>query len=129
MKPFFSTLLGWALLTSAAHADLKIDGVPNEPEWQTARHITDFKVVQPLTKGDSQHPMEVWLLPTPEGLAVAFHSSQDASAPRSRQRTQRDQFGSVDRVNLVVDYDGEGGTGYNFTLTGPLSRLTPRPGR
>ena len=110
-------LLGWALLTSAAHAGLKIDGIPNEPEWQTARHITDFKVVQPLTKGDSQQPMEVWLLPTPDGLAVAFHSSQDAAAPRSRQRTQRDQYGSVDRVNFVVDYDGEGGTGYNFTLT------------
>ena len=92
MKPFFSTLLGWALLTSAAHAGLKIDGIPNEPEWQMARHITDFKVVQPLTKGDSKQPMEVWLLPTPDGLAVAFHSSQDAAAPRSRQRTQRGNF-------------------------------------
>lgn len=105
------------LSSSLAHAALKIDGVPDEKEWQTARHITDFKVVQPLTRGESREPMEVWLLPTPEGLAVAFHSTQHADVPRSRQRTQRDQFGSVDRVNFVVDYNADGGTGYNFTLT------------
>lgn len=101
----------------SAQAALHIDGTPDEPEWQAAQHITDFKVVQPLTKGASKQPMEVWLLPTPEGLAVAFHSTQGDDVPRSRQRTQRDQFGTVDRVNLVVDYNGDGGTGYNFTLT------------
>ena len=102
---------------SPTPAGLRIDGIPDEAEWQAAQHITGFKVVQPLTKGDSQHPMEAWLLPTAEGLAVAFHSTQGSDIPRSRQRTQRDQFGSVDRVNLVVDYNGDGGTGYNFTLT------------
>jgi len=32
------------------------------------------------------------------------------------KRAQRDQGGPVDRVNLYVDFDGDGRNGYNFTL-------------
>lgn len=117
LRRLLTALVLWSLVAGPAHGSIRIDGVPDDPEWTHARHITDFKVVQPLTRGESRHPMEAWLLPTAEGLAVAFRSRQLADVPRSRQRTQRDQFGAVDRVNLVVDYNADGATGYNFTLT------------
>jgi hypothetical protein len=117
VKRFIQSLALALLATSTGHAALRIDGVPDEPEWAHAKHITDFRIVQPFTRAVSREPTEAWLLATPEGLAVAIRVTQSAGVPRSRQRTERDQFASVDRVNLVVDYDGDGGTGYNFTLT------------
>lgn len=104
------------LLAGTAEASLRIDGIPDEPEWSTALRITDFKIVQPLTRAAGSHPTEAWILATPDGLAVAFRNSQPVDVPRTRQRTQRDQMAPVDRVNVVVDYDGDGGTGYNFTV-------------
>ncbi len=104
------------LAAPAVHAELRIDGVPDEPEWQTAQHITDFKIVQPLTRAVSQQATEAWILATPAGLAVAFKNTQSPDVPRKRQRTQRDQPAPVDRVNVVIDYDGDGATGYNFTV-------------
>src|SRR3546814_5869940 len=53
----------------------------------------------------------------PEGLAVAFRNLQPASVPRTSQRVQRDFEEQVDGVNLMVDFDGDGRTGYNFTVS------------
>lgn len=101
----------------AARAELRIDGVPDEPDWAAGKHITDFRVVQPLTGAASAYPTEAWILATPQGLAIAFRNLQSAATPRTRQRIQRDEDAPVDRVNLMVDFDADGGTGYNFTLT------------
>jgi len=93
-----------------------IDGKIDAAEWAGAEHVTDFKLTEPLTLAPSPYPTEAWILATPEGLAIGFRNTQPASVPRTRQRTQRDQDASVDRVNLMIDYDGDGRSGYNFTL-------------
>src|SRR3546814_10950298 len=36
---------------------------------------------------------------------------------RTSQRVQRDFEEQVDRANLMVDFDGDGRTGYNFTVS------------
>ena len=61
-------------------------------------------------------PTEAWILATPEGLAIAFRNLQPASVPRTRQRVRRDFNDQVDRVNLMIDFDGDGRTGYDFTV-------------
>jgi hypothetical protein len=109
-------LIASALTGSAAYAELRIDGVPDEPEWAAALHVSDFKMVQPLTRAAGTPSTEARILATPDGLAVAFINTQPPEVARTRQRTQRDQPAAVDRVNVVVDYDGDGGTGYNFTV-------------
>ena len=55
---------------------------------------------------------------TADALAVAFRNLQPSGIPRIRQRFQRDNNGNVDRVNLYVDFDGDGDgrSGYNFRL-------------
>jgi hypothetical protein len=50
-------------------------------------------------------------------LAIAFRNVQADSVPRTRQRVQRDFDQQVDRVNVMVDFDGSGRTGYNFTVS------------
>jgi hypothetical protein len=96
---------------------VEIDGRLGTDEWREAQHVTDFRKVQPLNGEPATHATEAWVLATPEGLAVAFRNLQPASVPRTRQRVQRDFQAQVDRVNVMVDFDGDGRTGYDFTLT------------
>jgi hypothetical protein len=96
---------------------VEIDGRIDPQEWAGARHVDDFRMTQPLTRLPGSQPTEAWILATPEGLAVGFRNTQPASVPRTRQRVQRDFDEQVDRVNVNIDFDGDGRTGYNFTVS------------
>ncbi|GHA77126.1 DUF5916 domain-containing protein [Cognatilysobacter bugurensis] len=111
------TLAILAALAAPAASAVEIDGRIDPAEWAGARHITDFRLTQPLSREPAPQKTEAWILATEDGLAVAFRNLQDASVPRTRQRTQRDEGGPVDRVNLFVDFNGDGRTGYNFMVT------------
>lgn len=112
----FCLLAHAAQATQAAHA-VDIDGHIMPGEWAGARHIIDFRDTQPLTGKPARLRTEAWILATPDGLAVAFHAVQPANVPRTRQRTRRDESAQVDRVNLMIDFGGDGRTGYDFTVT------------
>jgi len=103
-------------LSAPAYA-IEVDGRIDPAEWQGAQHVTDFRQVQPLSRAPVSQPTEAWILATPEGLAIGFKNVQPASVPRTRQRVQRDFEEQVDRVNLMIDFDGDGRTGYNFTVS------------
>ncbi len=105
-----------ALAAPAASAAVEIDGRIDPAEWQGAQRITDFRLTQPLSRAPAPQPTEAWILSTEEGLAVAFRNLQSADIPRTRQQAQRDQGAQADRVNLYVDFDGDGRNGYNFTV-------------
>ena len=96
---------------------VQIDGRIDPQEWQGARHVEGFRKVQPLNGEPASLPTQAWILATPEGLAVAFRNEQPASVPRTHQRVQRDFEEQVDRVNVMVDFDGDHRTGYAFTLS------------
>ena len=97
---------------------MNIDGqIDGRSEWQGAEHITDFRKTQPLTGEPPSHATEAWILATPEGLAVAFRNTQPPSVPRTLQRVQRDFDEQVDRVNVIVDFDGDHRTGYDFRVS------------
>lgn len=104
-------------MASTSAMAIEVDGRVESAEWEGARHVTDFRKVQPLTGTPASQPTEAWILATPDGLAIAFRNVQPASVPRTRQRVRRDFEEQVDRVNLMVDFDGDGRTGYNFTVS------------
>ena len=95
---------------------VEIDGRIDPVEWQGAQHITDFRLTQPLSRAPGPQPTEAWVLATEAGLAIGFRNTQPASLPRTRQLAQRDRGGAADRVNVYVDFDGDGRVGYNFTV-------------
>ncbi|GAB2522676.1 DUF5916 domain-containing protein [Lysobacter humi (ex Lee et al. 2017)] len=105
-----------AALPSLASA-VEVDGRIDPAEWADSREVTDFRQTQPLTREPGTQPTRAWIKATPDGLAVAFRATQPEGIERRRQRLQRDQGGPVDRVNLYVDFDGDGRTGYNFMVT------------
>ena len=94
-----------------------IDGRIDPDEWRDAQHVTDFRKTQPLNGEPATLATEAWILATPEGLAVAFSNTQPPSVPRTQQRVQRDFQEQVDRVNLMIDFDGDHRTGYDFTVS------------
>ena len=116
MTPASRLLLPLLLAASSASA-VEVDGRIDPAEWQGARHVTDFVMVQPMTGAPATHRTEAWVLATPQGLAVAFRNQQPPDVPRTLQRTRRDQGGQLDRVNFMVDFDGDGRTGYDFMVT------------
>ena len=69
-----TSLLSLAVLTALSSpvlAQVKVDGAIDPAEWQGARHVTDFRMVQPFTQAATRHPTEAWILATPDGLAVS----------------------------------------------------------
>ena len=111
----YLTLAILAVLSPTAVA-LEIDGKLDPIEWQGAQEINDFRLTQPLSREPGPQPTQARVMATPEGLAIGFRLTQPSSVPRTRQRAQRDQGGQMDRVNVYVDFDGDGRTGYNFVL-------------
>lgn len=117
MRVLSRSLAAAALLSGFPASAIELDGRIDPREWERAKRATDFRMVQPLNREPATHPTEAWILSTPEGLAIAFRNTQPDSVPRTRQKTQRDGGGAVDRVNVFVDFDGDGRQGYNFTVT------------
>ncbi|GAB3789370.1 DUF5916 domain-containing protein [Dyella agri] len=109
-------LIVLAMLSPPVFA-VTMDGRIHPEEWQGALHVSDFRQVQPLNGKPATLPTEAWVLATPQGLAVAFRCTQPPGVPRSTQQVQRDFEDQVDRVNLIVDFNGDGRTGYNFTVS------------
>lgn len=113
------SLLAFAVLSalSVPAFAVEVDGRIDPAEWEGAQRIADFKVVQPMTGAAPAHPMEAWVLATPEGLAIAWRVTMPPGVPRSRQAVQRDFSAQVDRVNVNIDFDGDGRTAYNFCIS------------
>src|SRR5262245_48886462 len=112
---FFGCILSFAFVATAAAVN--IDGRIDPKEWEGAQRVTEFRKVQPLNGEPGSLSTEAWILSTPDGLAVAFRCTQPASVPRTRQRVQRDFIDQVDRVNVMIDFDGDHRTGYDFTIS------------
>jgi Domain of unknown function (DUF5916) len=106
------------LVLFALPADaVEIDGHIDAEEWQAAQHVNDFRKVQPLNGEPASQPTEAWILATPEGLAIGIRNTQPPSVPRTLQRVQRDFEDQVDRVNVMIDFEGDRRTGYAFAVS------------
>ena len=110
-------LVSTSLLACApARAEIRVDGVLDEPEWKDAQVFDDFVVTQPLTYESPLHPTRVRLVSTPEGIAIGFEVEQPASTARMRPITPRDAGNPGDRVNVYLDFDGDAKVVYNLTV-------------
>jgi hypothetical protein len=111
-------LIALLLVTAGTPAfGLDIDGRMAAEEWHDAKKVDDFRKVQPLNGEPASLKTEAWILATADGLAVAFRNTHPPSVPRTRQRVQRDFEAQVDRINVIVDFDGDHRTGYNFRVS------------
>jgi hypothetical protein len=103
----------------AAQAAIAVDGRVDEVEWAQAQRFDQFVSVQPLTEAPApaDRRAEASVLATPEGIAVAIKAWHPASVPQTRTRMQRDGQQANDRFNFMIDFNADGRTGYDFTIT------------
>ncbi len=124
------TMIGscfWSLLATAqglppvlnkaieSDVSMTIDGILNEPIWQTIEAFSDFKVISPDTLAPASSPTRIKLFYTDKGLYFAADMIQD---PRSlvERLSSRDQYVNRDRISISIDASGEGLYAYWFAV-------------
>lgn len=116
--------LALLLALPGAHAwaaegpSVAIDGRLDDPAWAGAQVFDDFVVVEPWTLATPDPALKTVarVLPTPAGLAIGFDLHQPADVPLRAPQVARDEMVNADRVNVFIDFDGDGRVGYNFTV-------------
>ena len=103
--------------TSAARAEIVVDGRVDEPAWADAIRCDDWRRTLPLLRDDPRYGSEVRILSTERGLAAAFIIDQPPQERRMKSRTPRDAASfSGDNVSLIVDFDATAQVGYEFSV-------------
>ena len=96
---------------------IAVDGQLVEPEWVEARVLEDFRVTEPLTRGTPAHATVARVLAQPDALYVAVRVTHPESE-RVRSRSPRDaRFLEADPVTVMIDFEGQGTSAYEFTVT------------
>jgi hypothetical protein len=107
--------LSW-LAAGSAHA-ITIDGRLDEPEWRQAQSFSDFRVTEPLTRAPAAHATELLILPLPDALYVGMRAEHPADQ-RTHGHSPRDAPNmDADPAILAIDFEGQGKTAYEFTVT------------
>jgi hypothetical protein len=123
-KIFLSILIIFttSLMGGMVHADITIDGVLDEPAWETATVFREFVTVEPLTGSAAKYPTEVRMMTTSEGIFIGFVNYQPASVKRVDRRFPRDAKIEADRNVVSIDFDGTAVSAYDFTVGSTNSR-------
>jgi hypothetical protein len=105
------------LLPGCAIAEMTIDGNLDEDGWKRAHEYTAFRTTIPLLLNEPPFSTRARVLASAEGLALAIECEQPKNL-RVRGRSQRDALTmDADTVSVVVDFEGGGGTAYEFTVS------------
>ncbi|NDE02993.1 MAG: hypothetical protein EBZ91_14940, partial [Gammaproteobacteria bacterium] len=109
-------LLAGLALASRANG-MTVDGRLDELDWQTAERFDGFRVMEPLSRAEPEHRSTLRVLARPEGLYLAMETSVPREL-RVRGRSPRDAKPlPADPFVFIVDFEGEGRTAYEFTVT------------
>lgn len=106
-----------ATALQVARADIVVDGLIDESEWQSAIHCDDWRRTLPFARDRPRYRNDILLLSTEQGLAAAFVIDQPPVERRIKPRTPRDSERLTgDSVALMVDFDATGQVGYEFAI-------------
>ena len=121
-KPNFAALVLF-LISFEMRSDIKIDGVLNEEEWESARVVEQFYEVYPYTLNEvDDYITLVLILESEEGLYFGFKNFQPNNTMRVMNH-MRDQERSIsDKNGIVIDFNGDGVEGYNFFVSSSGSK-------
>jgi hypothetical protein len=93
-----------------------VDGILDEPEWQQAQVFDQFVSTEPLTGEPAPYHTEARLYTDEDGLYIGFTNYQPEQVKRIQRHFARDTFIRADRNIVNIDFDGNGLSGYDFTV-------------
>jgi len=98
-----------------SHASIKVDGLLNEVEWETAQILNKLITVHPYTLAVPAYKTEVKIISSNKGLYFGITSYQPFGL-RNNNKTPREQYISSDKVQIVIDFDGSSISAYSFEI-------------
>ena len=112
-------LLFFCFLSTYIHSAIEVDGKLDEPEWDSALEINQFYEVFPYTLKDADFPTKVLIQETDQGIFFGFSSSQKKDTIRANQHQRDAHFMSTnaDAVGVMIDFDGDAVTAYDFYVS------------
>lgn len=86
-----------------AHGSIQIDGILDEPEWNSALVYKDFVTVEPLTGDPAKYATEVRMISNENGIFVGFSNYQPISVKRVNRRFARDaKFRLIEMSSALI---------------------------
>lgn len=108
---------GKRVMAGQAAGQIRVDGVLDEPEWQSAGVIAQLEQQAPNPGAPTVFPTQVRVMVSGDALYFAFECSDPAPGSIAARTLQRDgSFGGDDHVGIVLDTFGEGIGGYFFRV-------------
>lgn len=112
-----------ARVPTVADAEIRLDGVFDEPAWAAAAVLDDFHTVEPVESLDVEPPWEVRIFRTDTALYLAMTFWEPEPERMVLQNERRDAFlEDDDRVEFLFDTFADGSTAYFFQLSAGGSR-------
>ncbi len=90
-------------ISKCSNNEIKIDGVLNEPVWQTCQTASDFVEIQPSDNTPASVKTEAKMTYDEDNLYVAFICYDDKISRLRVNLTDRDKMYSDDYVGLLID--------------------------
>ena len=103
-------------LTRLDSADIKIDGLLDEPAWRDLPVLDDFLIIEPDTLEDAPYTTEVRFFYTDRGLYVGVDMEQPAETLISRLSGRDNWRINRDSIGITLDTSGNGRYGYWFDI-------------
>lgn len=112
MRKFVTIIILLSAITTSVMAEITVDGVLDEPEWQEAQTIEEFFVVMPFSLEAAPLKTKALVYSNEEGLYIGFINVQDMGNRDRRTHRRDDLMGDFDRNTIVIDFDNKANTGY-----------------
>ena len=112
MRKFVTIIILLSAITTSVMAEITVDGVLDEPEWQEAQTIEEFFVVMPFSLEAAPLKTKALVYSNEEGLYIGFINAQDMGNRDRRTHRRDDLMGDFDRNTIVIDFDNKANTGY-----------------
>ena len=99
-------------------AEISIDGVLDEREWETARKIDTFYEVLPYSlKEISDFKTDILIFENPDGIYIGFKNFQSNESMRSQNHERDDEMSLADKNGVSIDFDADGLIAYQFFVS------------
>lgn len=95
-------------------ANIKIDGILNEPEWSSSKSIQNFTQSEPRTGQLSSYKTTVTILANHHALFFGIEC-QDAEHPVTFSKQRDADLTDQDHIRMVIDPFLDGRSGYIFS--------------
>jgi hypothetical protein len=96
---------------------IKVDGILDEDQWQTAQVIDDFVMSTPDFGAEGTFKTEVKMFYTDEAVYISAYLKDDEPSEILKEITKRDELGNTDFFGFLIDSYQDGINALGFYIT------------